>query len=200
MLKPEVQRELLFYCNHQGEIEDAVGFDFMLRLLDYVSATETIEGDIIELGTYKGGTSIMIAHFLKSIGSKRHVYACDTFEGLPYDDKFSTIIQRKGQLSDTNISYVEDKFRRFSVADKIKIITGLFEDMLYEEIGRRRFTFAFTDCDLYEHKTRSKFSYSKNDRKGIIALHDYGFVSWGLTRARINRLTCEGGLLATVRF
>jgi len=27
--------------------------------------------------------------YLKQINSKRKIYGCDTFEGLPYDDKFS---------------------------------------------------------------------------------------------------------------
>ena len=143
-----------------------------------------IRGDIIELGTYKGGTSIMIARFLKRIHSKKYIYACDTFEGHPYDDKFSTIIPRKGTFSDTSLSHVEDKFRRFGVADNIRIIKGLFEDTLYRELGGKKFSFAFIDCDLYDStKYALNFLIPRMADKAIIALHDYGLDSWGMSVA-----------------
>jgi len=185
MFKSEVRRELLFYPNHWLEIEhteDLASLFFIGGLLECVLATQTIEGDIIELGTYKGGTSIMIARFLKSIGSKKRIYTCDTFEGHPYDDKFGK--DRKGRFSDVNISYVEDKFFRFGVADKIRIIKGIFEDVLYKKLGEKKFSFAFLDCDLYQStKYALNFLIPRMANGAIIALHDYGNPHFGLTKA-----------------
>ena len=153
-------------------------------LLESVRATETVQGDIIELGTYKGGSAIMMARFLKKIGSKRQIYACDTFEGHPYYDHFSSQKQRKGQYSDTSVSYVKDKFRRFRVEDKITIIKGLFEDTLLSKLGEKRFSLAFVDCDLYKStKYALDFLYQKMEDGGRIVLHDYGSEGWGLTKA-----------------
>lgn len=183
--RTEVRRELLFYCNRWLEIqhtEDLEGLFFIGDLLGCILATETIEGDIIELGTYKGGTSIMIAHFLKNIGSKKRIYTCDTFEGHPYDDKFGK--DRKGRFSDVNVSYVEDKFCRFGVADKIQIIKGMFEDVLCKRLSDKRFSLAFLDCDLYQSTKYSlSFLVPRMAYGAIIALHDYGNPEFGLTKA-----------------
>ena len=183
--KTEVRRELLFYHNHWLEIEhteDLAGLFFIGGLLECVLATEPIEGDIIELGTYKGGTSIIIARFLKNISSKKRLYTCDTFEGHPYDDRFGK--DRKGRFSDVNVSYVEDKFRRFGVADKIRIIKGTFEDVLYKKFGDKRFSFVFLDCDLYQSTKYSlNFLIPRMADGALIALHDYGNPHFGLSKA-----------------
>ena len=185
MFKPEVRRELLFYHNHWLEIEhteDLAGLFFIGGLLECVLETQTIEGDIIELGTYKGGMSIMIARLLKNIGSKKRIYTCDTFEGHPYDDKFGK--ERKGRFSDVNFSYVEEKFCKFRVADKIRIVKGMFEDVLHRKLGDKRFSFAFVDCDLYQSTKYSlNFLIPRMADGGIIALHDYSNPQRGLSKA-----------------
>ena len=126
----------------------------------------------------------MIARFIKSIDSKRHIYACDTFTGQPYDDKYSTTTTREGELSDTSLSYVEDKLRRFGVTDFITLIQGSFEKTLHSELENKRFTLAFIDCDLYD-STRYvlDFLYSRMTIDGIAILHDYGRQEWGLSKA-----------------
>ena len=52
---------------------------FTLTLLE--KCVTTLEGDVIECGVYKGGTSFQIAKKLKSLNSKKYLYALDTFEG-----------------------------------------------------------------------------------------------------------------------
>ena len=40
-------------------------------------------GDIIELGTYRGGSALFMATLLKETGQHKRVYACDTFTEMP---------------------------------------------------------------------------------------------------------------------
>jgi len=180
----DVRREILFFVLRINEIEALLSPLFVAGLLDRVQATEAVQGDVIELGTYKGGSTVMIARFFKRVGSKRHIYTCDTFTGHPYNDRFSTIKQRGKKFSDVSVPYVRDKFRRFGVADKITIIKGLFEDTLHKKLGEKRFSLAFIDCDLYDStKYALNFLYPRIADKAMIVLHDYGSQGWGLTKA-----------------
>ena len=88
--EPSVIEELNFYIKSHYELQDLQDGRDMGNLLTFIKDNESVKGDILELGIYKGGTTIMIAHFLKKIKSAKKVFACDAFIGLPYDDKFST--------------------------------------------------------------------------------------------------------------
>src|SRR5918999_1394155 len=41
-----------------------------------------IDGDIIECGTARCGTTAIMSNFLKKQAPERHVYACDSFSGF----------------------------------------------------------------------------------------------------------------------
>ena len=71
-------------------------------LLDFIEITKDLEGDILELGTYKGGTTIMFAKLLQEFKSGKKVFACDTFTGFPYDDLDPTEQNKIGNLRDTS--------------------------------------------------------------------------------------------------
>ena len=183
-LKIDIRKEILFALIHKSKVETLLDAFSIAGLLESVQATEAVPSDIIELGTYKGGSSIMMARFLKKIGSKRQNYVCDTFEGHPYNDQISSQPPRKGEFSDTSVPYVKDKFRRFGVEDKITIIEGLFEDTLLSKLGEKRFSLALVDCDLYKStKYALDFLHQRMEDGGRIVLHDYGRHWWGLTKA-----------------
>jgi predicted O-methyltransferase YrrM len=162
-----------------------VTLGFLAGLLKCILATMKVEGNIIELGTYKGGSTVLIAYLLKAVGSNKRIFACDTYRGHPYDDRFTTnVMGKKGVFSDTSVQYVRKEFQRLGVSDKITIVGGLFEDVLEEQLGDECFSLAFIDCDLYESTMSAlKFVSSRMTHRGKIVLHDYGDVSWGLTRA-----------------
>ena len=79
-----------FLVKNQKELDARVSAKKLGIILSLIRKTEEINGDIIELGVAQGGTTVMMAHFLKQINSKRKIYAYDTFEGYPYEDRFST--------------------------------------------------------------------------------------------------------------
>lgn len=179
-----VREEISFYISHQERLEARLETPFIIGLLESVYLTESIEGNIIELGTFKGGSTLMVARLLKRIGSKKAIFACDTFEGHPYDDRYSNLMKRKGEFSDTNVNYVLSKFQRFSVEDKITIVKGLFEETLVSKLTDKRFSLAFVDCDLYDStKYVLEFLHPRMNCGGRIVLHDYGHPDWGLTKA-----------------
>ncbi len=181
----DVQKELSFYWNNKTEIEaHSISARYIAGLLSLILRTNNIQGDIIELGTYKGGSAIMMARLLKRIDSTKKIYACDTFAGHPYNDQ-SPFKKGKGEFSDTNVHYVKNKFRKLGVEESIVTIEGLFEETLSRELSDKRFSFAFIDCDLYE-STKCAFTFliPRMEHNSIIAMHDYSdYTEWGLNRA-----------------
>jgi len=170
-----VKQEIRFFASHSKELEAQLGTEFISHLLQAVVDTDHLEGDIIECGTYKGGSTILIAHVLDMVKSRKCIYACDTFEGHPYDDIDSSIdYHRAGRGNDTSVSYVQSKFRKFQVSDRITIVKGKFEDTLLNELGDKNFSLAFLDCDLYDSaKFCYSFIYPRIVHGGCIVLHDY---------------------------
>lgn len=181
-LEPEVKVELLYFERHRANIESDMEKTFMAGLLASVLAIEDVEGDIIELGTYKGGSTIHLARLLKRIGSNKEIFACDTFKGFPYDDLYGA--PKEGEYADTSMQYVEQKYRRFGVSDKIHLIQGRFQDVLEEQLGDNLYSYAFIDCDTYQ-STKHALNYTlpRMVGGGLVVFHDYPISNHGLKRA-----------------
>lgn len=178
------RKEIRFLILYSDRFEVLLEAPFILGLLENVYLTESIDGDIIELGSFRGGSTVMIAQLLKKIGSSKKIFACDTFEGFPYDDNHSNPPRRKHQFSGTSAKYVLNKFQRLNVDDKITIVKGVFEETLVLNFANKRFSLAFVDCDLYEStKYVLEFLYPRINGGGRIVLHDYNDTKWGLTKA-----------------
>jgi O-methyltransferase len=148
---------------------------FASELLQAVVDTDQLEGDVIECGTYKDGSTILIAQVLGIIKSRKRIYACHIFEDHPYDDIDSVVdYHRAGRGSDTSVSCVRSKSQKFKVTDRITIVKGKFEDTLLGEAGDKTFSLAFIDCDLYDSaKFCYSFLYPRIAHGGYIIVHDY---------------------------
>ncbi len=146
----------------------------MMFLLQCIKETEKLEGDIIEFGSYKGGNVIMIAKFLQQIGSKKKVYACDTFEGIPNDDNFVGNPKGKGMFSDSNFDFVLKQIKKYRVDDKIFLLKGLFSDTL-NDLNAKKFSLVFIDCNIYDSaKFAISFVYPRLVNDGVLISHCYG--------------------------
>jgi len=187
--EPKIKEELSYYVKHHFELEDLQDGLDMGNLLTFVKETDNLEGDILELGTYKCGTTIMIARFLKKIGSKRKVIGCDAFMGLPYEDKHSSRQNATGMFSDVTLEKVLEKIKKFGVDDKITIIEGFFEETLPKFLSGKKFSMILVDCDLYDStKFSLEFVYPRLVKGGMIMFDDYDRVDknnpgWGETKA-----------------
>ena len=187
---PQIINELYFYKKNCSKFEAMQGERDLDYFLKFLKETESIEGDVLELGVYKGGATTLFAHFLKKINSKKKVYACDGFSGLPYDDKFSGHKDaKKGYLSDTSYEYVIKKFQEFEVDDKIIVIKGLFNDAVPQKLSDNKFSFVLFDFDLYQSTMQAlHFVYPRVPKNGIMIFQNYerknkNSPDWGETKA-----------------
>lgn len=153
-------------------------------LLECVKATKNLNGNIIELGTYKGGTAIHLVKYLNTTDDKRTIFLCDTFEGFPYDDENSkNIFAKKGYLKDTSKEKVFQLFTKNSLENHIEIIKGKFEDTLFQKLDHKLFSLVFIDCDFFQSgRIALDFVTKHIEKNGIVCIHDFD-TTWGIKKA-----------------
>jgi len=146
---------------------------------------EGLDGDVIECGVYKGGSSFQIAKKLKSLGSNKTLFALDTFEGHPYDDAedmpkelVSQVYKKKepkkgkGFLNDVDLNEIKNHFAKENLDNTI-FLKGLFEDS-FKKISDKKFCFAHIDADFYlSVKQCIEFLKKRLVPNGIIVFDDY---------------------------
>lgn len=64
-----------------------------INLCQAIDATKNIEGDIVEIGVYRGSSSSVILNFLRKIKSNKNVFFFDTFEGFDYVEAYDSVDQ-----------------------------------------------------------------------------------------------------------
>ena len=170
--EPDIKKAINFYIKNHEDIQDTQGIYKIMFLLQCMKETEHLEGDIIELGSYKGGNAIMIAEFLKQIGSKKKVYACDTFSGIPEDSNVKDIADM-GYFSDTNLDAVKKKLKKYD-AFNVKLVIGDFRNTL-PKLDKEKFSLVFIDCNIFSSaKLAINFSYPRLVKDGVLFSHCYG--------------------------
>lgn len=139
-----------------------------------------IEGDIAECGCYRGGGTILIAEIIKERGLNKHIYAFDTFEGMPKATEQDRMVNghihySKGILGDTSLRLVQTKARYFKVDNIITFSKGYFQDTIPLIIGaEQKFSIIIIDPDQFEGtKCCLNFFYPKMAKGGIVLIDDY---------------------------
>ena len=185
----EIKKILIDIREETGQFLMNKSFKNLGDILNHLIDTEKIEGNIIEFGTYKGQTTVFIAKALEKIHSQKKIFSCDTFQGIPYEDKFSTNKTAKGSFSDTSYESIQKVFDNFKVSNKIQIIKGKFEDVVENNLKNEKFSYVFVDCDVYDASVFSlNFGFPRLTKNGIISFDDYERdnrleARWGMTKA-----------------
>ena len=145
----------------------------LISLLQQV-LTKNIAGDVVELGCYKGDTSVLFQRELQITDKTLWLY--DSFAGLPEktrEDSSAAGDQFKsGELFVTKREVIE-KFKRQNLPLP-KIKKAFFEDLDPTNDLPEKICFAFLDGDLYTSiKTSLSLIESKMQSGSIIVVHDY---------------------------
>jgi predicted O-methyltransferase YrrM len=123
----------------------------LVELLSQLEMVKHVDGDVIECGSARGGTTIIMANFLRSNGIRKRIYACDSFEGfdlreLDRERKAGSTLVSDSAFTHTSYEYVQAKIKKLGVNDIVVPIKGFFTDTLPKL--EPRWCFAFVDCDL----------------------------------------------------
>ena len=130
------------------------------------------DGNILEVGVWRGGTGLLIAEAMRHFGVCGTLYLADTFAGVVKagvnDGSYTG-----GEHADTSLGYVEDLFKTHR--HDVRILTGIFPD----ETGH---LFAGTikllhiDVDIYQSAREIvEWAFDRVVPGGIVIFDDYGF-------------------------
>lgn len=135
-------------------IAEAKAVNIYLIIRFYLAAR--VEGSIFEFGAYRGGSSIFMAMICKELGLNFHVYALDTYEGMPETDK-DVDLHSKGDFA-KNVDIAEiQSFAGTLGLDNITFLKGYFQKTAEEALkSAKPVVLAHIDCDIYE---AVKYSY-----------------------------------------
>ena len=146
-----------------------------------------IEGDLVECGVWKGGSSMLMAYILKDAGeAKRKIYLYDTFEGMTKPGEMDGLEEKKqweqGRVTDTlnNMCYspieeVKANMERTGYpAEKIIMVKGKAEDTLPGTLPSK-ISLLRLDTDWYEStKHELQHLYPLLVKNGVLIVDDYG--------------------------
>jgi O-methyltransferase len=166
------------------EAETMIG---MKRLdnLEYCITTavnESIPGDLLEAGVWRGGSVIFMRALLAVLGDDaRLVWAADSFEGLPRPDAAHSADRNdkhyENALLAVSLDAVKENVRKYGMLDeRIKFLPGWFETTLpsapVESLAVLR-----ADGDMYGSTMAIlQALYPKVSDGGFVIIDDYGAV------------------------
>ena len=140
------------------------------------------EGDVAEIGVYKGGTAMLLSNTFKGTSKKIHLF--DTFTGMPPADPQKDL-HKEGDFNDTSFNGVKAYLSDYS---NVMLHPGLFPNTA-ASIKESYFSMVHIDVDIYKSVMDCiKFFYPRLAKGGIMIFDDYGYIS------------CPGAKLAVDEF
>ena len=139
-----------------------------------------IEGDFIETGVWRGGSTIFMRAILKAYDDQyRKVWVADSFSGIPLPSALnrfdaSLALHSHNRVLAVSLETVQENFRRYGLLDEqVHFLKGWFKDTLpsapIDKIALLRL-----DGDLYESTWDALSNlYSKLSIGGFVIIDDY---------------------------
>jgi hypothetical protein len=143
---------------------------------EHLVMSRGVDGDVLELGVGTGKTTFLLANVVRDLGLKKSVFACDCFQGLPYNEEASGIESsfKQGDCFWITLDQFKLEINRALLQNVIIPIPGKIEDTLSQQLGDRKFCLAWLDMDLYEPTYYAyKFLEDRISIGGHIGFHDY---------------------------
>lgn len=162
----------------------------MGKLIDLVIQTNNIPGDIVECGSFKGGSGILMGLLLKELGSDKKIHLFDSFEGLPEPDKKNDKGYKKGQFK-SDFSELQAVIEQLDLSDTIFLHKGWFNVTIPQYLSNEpKVSLFHIDCDLYT-STMDCFPsvFPFVEEKGVVILDDFNDGGKGEKRAIVQTLT-----------
>lgn len=144
--------------------------------------TNSIEGDFVETGVWRGGVIILMAALLELNGvSDKNIWAFDSFEGMPIPNPQAYPMDAKSRLHKQRIlkASMEDVINNFKAYDigteRVHFVKGWFKDTipLYKnEISK--ISLLRLDADYYESTILAlEHLYPKVSVGGYVIIDDF---------------------------
>ncbi len=144
------------------------------ELWQLVQETAKLNGALIEIGVWRGGSGALIAKQTKLSGIKETVYLCDTFTGVVKAGEKDSVYKGK-EHADASRENVDEVINKLTL-DNTKILVGIFPEETNELVSDKIFRFCHIDVDVYQSaKDIIEWLWPKLAIGGIVVFDDYGF-------------------------
>jgi hypothetical protein len=142
-------------------------------------ACRNVAGDVIECGSYRGATGLLLAVLGQMNGLTQKVLLLDTFEGMPATTRFD-VGRRVGEFAPPadQVSVLREQTNALAVAGQVEIHQGLFAET-FKTLQERHLHFAFVhiDANIYEGTLQAcEFTIPRVPPGGRIVFDDYNGV------------------------
>lgn len=147
-------------------------------MIKLVNDTKDIEGDLVEVGVYQGGSA---AYIHEAMNPDKTLYLCDAFEegfvgAGEFDPPWIQALQGKGNLgsfSPQETSY-DSIMEYFKGHNNVHVIKGSFPESVPTLFNDKKFSFINLDTDIYWPTLKAlEMFYPRVPRGGVILTHDY---------------------------
>jgi O-methyltransferase len=137
--------------------------------------TQNLEGDILEVGVWRGGTAAILGEANKK--SKNSVlYLADTFKGVVKAGKNDTLY-KGGEHADATENTVKKLLQLCGVSN-YQLLKGIFPDSFGNKLKIKKLKVCHIDVDTYgSAKSVFEYAWPKMVSKGIVVFDDYA--AWG---------------------
>ncbi len=145
------------------------------ELWTLLEQTATLNGSILEVGVWRGGTGALLCEKARLSGITEPVYLCDTFEGVVKAGSKDTGYVG-GEHSDTSLPIVQNLLNTLGL-ENARILKGIFPDATAHLIPQNdELRFCHIDVDVYQSaKEVFQWAWPRLCDGGIVVFDDYGF-------------------------
>jgi hypothetical protein len=155
-----------------GDLGDVSRFLFFCLVQDQLQK-EGLDGDVAEVGVYRGATASVLARIARRKGAKLWLF--DTFEGFSPEDLTGVDADKAQAFEDTSVQAVLSRVG----AESVEIVQGRFPHSAGRIPPDLRFCLVHIDCDLYEPiRAALEHFYPRMAPGGFIVMHDYSSLAW----------------------
>ncbi len=150
-------------------------------------ASQIPAGDVLEIGSWRGGSGTVIARSVARDAAPRSVFLADTFVGVVKASARDSYY-KGGEHANTSPELVSELLARAGVPD-VRLLVGIFPEDRGEEIADRRFALCHIDVDVYQSaKECFEWVWPRMAPGGVVVFDHYGFYGCEGVTAYVNEL------------
>ena len=165
---------------------------------------ESLVGDFVECGVWKGGNIILLKKLIEKFNMKKNIYGFDTFEGMVepsfYDVNYNNKSAKKmfDEHKKNEIGFamcslddVKRNIKKNTKTDNIFLIKGKVEDTLKNKKKLpKKISILRLDTDFYEStKIELEILFPRLVKGGVLIIDDYGF--WKGAKKAVDEYFCD---------
>jgi len=146
------------------------------ELWDLVHQTAHLEGALLEVGCWNGGSGGIIGLAAKKAGIRDTTFLCDTFSGTVKGNNVDAGYVDDGAFSSASKKLVERVLFGLQVSN-YKILEGIFPEETGYLLGDSRIRFCHIDVDTYQSAADTyEWVWPRLVVGGILVYDDYGYL------------------------